>query len=298
MINYIIKENEDSMLLKDIAKKKMMLSSRLFNKLKLNHHIYINNRIAFANDIVKKGDIITINFDYAEDNSIEAQNAQIDILYEDDWYLAVNKPAGIVVHPCSYHPNSTLSNYVKYYLNTNKMIRPINRLDKDTSGIVLFAKNEYAQERFNSIHNSINKFYIAIVDGWFDKDEGKISAPISRKEASIIERKVDFENGQESITLYKVLKNLIINELKCSIVEFQLLTGRTHQIRVHSAYINHPIIGDTLYNKKQSANLMNRQALHSYKLEFKHPITKDSIKIVTKIPDDIKTIIEKEIEES
>ena len=143
----------------------------------------------------------------------------------------------------------------------NKKIRPVNRLDKDTSGLVIFAKNEYIQE------NLINQM-----------------KPISRKEESIIEREVNFEKGQKAITYYKV----IFEEGNLSLVNFKLKTGRTHQIRVHSKYINAPILGDTLYNKE--SNLINRQALHAFKIEFIHPVSKNKMSFETPIPKDIKNI--------
>ncbi len=293
MIKYIVQEKESGQILKFIAKNKLGLSTRLFNKLKLNHHIYINDNIAYSNDRIKTGDIVSIDFDYNEEDNIEPQEASIEVLFEDDWYLAVNKPSGIVVHPCAFHPNGTLANYVKHYLNNNKKIRPVNRLDKDTSGIVIFAKNEFAQEVFNEIHDEVEKKYIAIVEGNFDKDKGIIDEPISRKEGSIIERHVDKVNGQKAITEYKVVKRIKISNIECSEIELTLRTGRTHQIRVHMAYINHPIIGDTLYNSKESSKLLNRQALHAYTLSFKHPIENRNVLIKANIPDDIKQLINK-----
>ncbi len=291
MLTYNVKIEDDGKLLKDVARKNLNLSTRLFNKLKLNHHIFINDRIAFSNDIVNKGDIITVDFNYDEEDEIEPQKGDIEILFEDDWYISVNKPSNMVVHPCSYHPNNTLANFVKYYLKRNKKIRPVNRLDKDTSGIVLFAKNEYAQECFNRMQDKASKKYLAIVDGWVNKKTGIINKPISRKENSLIERKVNEESGQTAITKYKVVDNITFKDKKCTLLEVELKTGRTHQIRVHMAYIGHPIIGDTLYNEKDSSNLLPRQALHAYILSFIHPVYNELITIQVPVPDDMKKII-------
>ena len=277
-LSYTAKVEDNDKLLKNVAKKHLLLSNRFFNKLKLEKHIYINNKEAFANDVIKTGDTITVDLDYDEEDNTIAQKSNLDILYEDDWYIAVNKPSAMVVHPCSYHPDHTLANYIKYYLNNNKKIRPVNRLDNGTSGIVLFAKNEYAQELFKNIKN-VTKEYIAIVEGKLDKKEGTIDAPIARKEGSIIERCVNYDKGQRAITHYKVLEEYK-DRTK---VLVNLETGRTHQIRVHFAYIGHPLVGDSLYNEKYFGKKdISSQELHAYRLEFKHPINGNYVNIICK----------------
>ena len=203
--------------------------------------------------------------------------------------LILNKPASIAVHPSLLHFDNTLSNGVKYYFNSiglKKKIRIVNRLDKDTSGIVIFAKNEYVQENLiqQMKSNTFKKYYIAIVEGLLEKNMFTINAPISRKEGSIIERCVN-KNGAISITQYHVIKKYS----NYSLVYINLLTGRTHQIRVHMSYIKHPILGDTLYGN--SSNLINRQALHACKVNFIHPITNLPITIESNISEDIKNLI-------
>ena len=290
-LSYTVKAEDNGKLLKDVAKRRLLLSNRLFNKLKLEHHIFINNNIAFANDILHKGDVIFVDFNYNEEDDIVPQKKNIKVLYEDDWYIAVEKESGIVVHPCSYHKDNTLANFVKYYLKSNKKIRPVNRLDKGTSGIVLFAKCEYAQERFKELdQESVTKEYIAIVEGKLENKEGTIDAPIARKEGSIIERCVDLKNGQKAITHYIVKKKYKYKDLNIknkiydseddavSQVLVQLETGRTHQIRVHFSYINHPLVGDGLYNEKYKKYKDDtNQILHACKLEFIHPILNKKI---------------------
>ena len=183
------------------------------------------------------------------------------------------------------HYDNSLSNGVKSYfekIGLRKKIRPVNRLDKDTSGIVIFSKNEYIQECLvrQMSNNIFKKKYIAILEGLLEKVSGTINAPIARKKDSIIERCID-ESGDIAISHYKVLQRLST----MTEVEYTLETGRTHQLRVHSAFIGHPIIGDSLYGNESS--LISRQALHSYYVEFIHPITKKEMVIRSELPSDI-----------
>ena len=187
------------------------------------------------------------------------------------------------------HYNDSLSNALKnYYLkyNYNFKIRPINRLDKDTSGIVLFAKYPFIQEQL-SIQMKSNTFikkYMAFVEGIFEPQSGIINLPIVRKNNSIIERTVDISDKtqkSQASTIYKTIKCFD----SYSQVEFQLISGKTHQIRVHSSHLGHPLIGDTLYGKP--SDLISRQALHCYLVEFIHPITKQRIRITSQLPKDM-----------
>lgn len=272
--------------IKEVLRKSLSMSSRLITKIKYNH-LYLNGSHCSVNSTVQPGDIVCVDFNYNEDNSNIVSNPQIklDILYEDELYIIINKPSNMPVHPSMEHYTDSLSNGVKTYFDSihlHKKIRPVNRLDKDTSGIVVFAKNEYAQENFKPIC----KEYIDIINGIFSGN-GIIDLPIGRKNGSIIERCIDYENGDSAITEYEVIKN--ISEYNLSIVKCTLMTGRTHQIRVHLANKLSPILGDTLYGS--TSNLINRQALHSYHLRLIHPINKKVIDIYAPIPEDISNII-------
>lgn len=272
--------------IKEVLRKSLSMSSRLITKIKYNH-LYLNGSHCSVNSTVQPGDIVCVDFNYNEDNSNIVSNPQIklDILYEDELYIIINKPSNMPIHPSMEHYTDSLSNGVKTYFDSihlHKKIRPVNRLDKDTSGIVVFAKNEYAQENFKPIC----KEYIAIINGIFSGN-GIIYLPIGRKNGSIIERCIDYENGDSAITEYEVIKN--ISEYNLSIVKCTLMTGRTHQIRVHLANKLSPILGDTLYGS--TSNLINRQALHSYHLRLIHPINKKVIDIYAPIPEDISNII-------
>ena len=277
-LNYTV-QNEIN--IREVLREHFGISNRLLLKLKKNKKICINNSNNIYLDMaVKENDLIKINLNFEEYNSnIVPTKMDLKILYEDDSLLIIDKPPHMPVHPSLNHYENSLSNGVKYYfdsINLHRLIRPINRLDKDTSGIVMFAKNEYIQSRLT---NYI-KEYIAIVVGRLEGN-GIIDKPIKRKADSIIERCVD-ENGEKAITEYEVLKNFNINGEDLTEVKCILRTGRTHQIRVHMAYINHPILGDTLYGK--GSNLINRQALHAYKVKFIHPITKKEIEVISPIP--------------
>ena len=276
---------------KEVLKAEFSMSDRLLLKLKKLDKIYLNGDVTSVNHPVLENDLIECYLDYEEDNSnIVPTEMSLNIIYEDEAYIVVNKPAGIPVHPSMDHYTDSLSNGIAFYFNQiglKKKIRPVNRLDKDTSGIVIFAKNEYIQECLVRQMKSKEfiKRYIAVVNGNLDNLEGTINAPIARKEGSIIERCVS-ETGDIAITHYKVLKR----KTDFDIVECILETGRTHQIRVHFAYLGHSLLSDTLYGT--SSSLINRQALHAYEVEFTHPLSKKKVKYIATVPEDLNKLME------
>ena len=285
-IIYTVKENNKT--IKQILKEDLFISDRLLIFLRKNKLIYYNNdKLINLNITAKLNNTIKIDLNFEEDNSnVIPIKMDLNIIYEDDALLILNKPAGIPVHPSILHYTNSLSNGVKYYfdsINLKKKIRPVNRLDRNTSGIVIFAKNQYVQECL--IHQmqtkEFKKFYLAVVEGHLEKLEGTIDAPINRKENSIIERCVD-ENGERAVTHYKILKRNF--DRNYDLVECMLETGRTHQIRVHFSYMGHPLIGDTLYGN--ASKYISRQALHAYKVEFVHPISKKLMQFTADVPKD------------
>lgn len=239
-----IKNKEDNYIsVNDVLKLEFKISSRLLLRLIKQKNIFLNNLPCDSRNTIKENDVIIVNMDFEEDNSnIVPFNIDLDIIYEDEWLLVLNKPAGYAIHPSILHYKDSISNGVKFYFDTiglNKKMRPVNRLDKNTSGLVVFAKCEYVQECLSKQMNDKNfkKEYMAIVSGIFDKKQGIINLPIARKENSIIERCIS-ENGQISITNYNVIKEF----QNYSLVNCTLETGRTHQIRVHMAAIGHPLL--------------------------------------------------------
>ena len=204
----------------------------------------------------------------------------------------VNKPPFMVVHPTKSHCDNTVANGVTYYINEKKenvKIRFVNRLDMNTSGLVIVAKNAYAHHALSndmSLDN-VEKVYIAVVKGVVKKDSGTINLPIFRPSEDSIKRVVD-DKGQASITHYEVLERL--ND--ATVLKLRLETGRTHQIRVHLSHIGYGIIGDELYGYVDE-NLINRQALHAYSLKFKQPRTKENLEFKADLPEDMKNLIEK-----
>lgn len=294
-LEYTVKNNK-YLNIKDVLKSYFGISDRLLIKLKKNKKILLNGVPEYVSKQINIGDLIEVNLDFKEtfDNIIPI-NMNLNIIFEDDSLLIINKPAGIPVHPSVLHYNNSLSNGVSYYFSTNninKKIRPVNRLDKDTSGIVIFAKNEYIQECLIKQMKSkeFNKEYYAILEGHLETNNGTINAPISRKEGSIIEREIN-SNGDISITHFELIKNFSVCDKCLSLVRFKLETGRTHQIRVHSKHINHPILGDSLYGN--ASTLISRQSLHSYKISFIHPIKKERLEFEIPLPEDMKLVLEK-----
>ena len=288
-LKYIIENNKSN--INQILQNKLSISSRLLYKLIKSQRILLNGNICDTRNHSNVGDTLIVDFNYDEDNSnIVPTKMDLDIIYEDEWLLIVNKPAGVAIHPSILHYSDSLCNGIRFYFDSiglKKKIRPVNRLDLNTSGLVIFAKCEYIQECLISQMKDhlFKKEYLAICDGIFENKYGTINLPIARKKDSIIERCIS-DDGQPSITHYEVLKEFS----NYSLVRCILETGRTHQIRVHMSAISHPLIGDSLYGSL--SDLIDRQALHCYKLRFVHPITKNFMDFCGEIPLDLKKLEE------
>lgn len=258
--------------------------------------VLVNGTVLKKRETPKVGDEIEVNFLLTPEISLEPQDIPLDILFEDEHVIAVNKPANMVVHPAPGHPNNTFVNALLFHcrnLPTFDSIRPgiVHRLDKDTSGILLAAKTAQAHAKLVEMFSErrIQKTYLAICIGI--PKEGLIDAPIKRHPIQRKEMTICFENGKEAKSLCKVLKK----NQQLSLVEIQLLTGRTHQIRVHLNYLGTPVLGDTVYGRATTNKkfMTSRQLLHAHRLQFAHPISNIPIFLNAPIPKDFSQFDEK-----
>lgn len=275
-------------ILKKILIEEMGVSIRMISDLKKRKAVLVNGEWKKNHDEVKEGDLIRV--DLGTDRSeYEPQEGDIEILYEDHDVIVVNKPPFMVVHPTRNHLEGTLLNYMEGYFRKNgikERVRFINRLDRDTSGLLLIAKNRYCHFQMSKEHQlgEMQKIYLAFVEGKLTQKSGIIDAPMGRREEDNIKREV-FDGGQRAVTRYRVLRE----GKDCSMVELQLETGRTHQIRCHMAHVGHPLLGDELYGGK--TDRISRQALHSSQILFRSPRKEGEILQKAKLPQDMQELL-------
>ncbi len=259
------------------------ISRSKIQKLIKEEKVLVNNKIISSNYKVKLDDEIEIDDDLDFDITVEPKDIPLDIIYEDDYLMIINKDSGMVVHPAPGHYDDTMVNALLFYLNkgNTKNIRPgiVHRLDKDTSGLMIVAKDEKTMELLSDLmsKHEVNRKYLAIVDGVISENSATIDAPIGRDPNDRQKMKVTDVNGKEAITNIKVLERFEKNTL----IECILETGRTHQIRVHMKYINHPVTNDPIYGKGKDEF---GQMLHSYSIELIHPITHKELKFTQEPP--------------
>lgn len=261
----------------------MKLSSSLMNKLKWGDAIQVNGAPQRTNFPVNPGDVITVRLD-EEAPEYPAEDGALTILYEDDYLLAVDKPAGMLIHPSRAKNSGTLANFVYgYYQRTGQKsaFHPLTRLDRDTFGIVLLAKNAYTHTLLQQ--TKVRKTYHALTFGWLAGDSGTIDAPIDRRPLPSLLRFVG-ENGKPSRTNWRVLNR---DEPICKLA-LEPVTGRTHQLRVHCAYVGHPILGDPQYGGEASQDLSQKmglpyQMLCAKRLTLTHPVTGEALHLESKM---------------
>lgn len=283
----------DGLMIKEILFDHYNFSRKSLSKIKNAQGIFLNQEPVYVTRRVSIGDLLQIYSIEETSEEILPQQIPLNIFYEDEDIVVINKPANIVIHPTRNHYLGTIANGLIYYWQSKGEIfrfRPVNRLDKDTSGLFIVAKNQYSHHKLalQIKSNSLKRTYHAIVHGNVQNDSGVIDAPILKDDNHATKRLISFDdsNAKQAITYYRVLERFG----DFTLVELRLATGRTHQIRVHMSYLNHPLVGDDLYGGK-NLNSMERQALHAINLKFHHPITDKLLEFSAPYPDDFRLFI-------
>jgi 23S rRNA pseudouridine1911/1915/1917 synthase len=287
---------EEGTKIREYLKIELGLSTRLIRSASINKKIFVNDQVVKMNRVLTSGEIIKIDLEKDESQDIAPEKMDIDVVYEDEDILVVNKKPFMVVHPTKSYQSGTLANgIINYFVESNQncIVRLVSRLDMNTSGLIIIAKNQFSHGMLSKemTENKVEKRYLAIVHGIMKEKQGTIDLPIYKPEdvENGTKRIVD-ERGQRSITHYKVVEEF--NE--ASLVECKLETGRTHQIRVHLNHLGYPIYGDTLYGLgEEEEDLIQRQSLHAFGLNFKSPRTGEELALRAELPDDMKELIVK-----
>lgn len=266
-------EEQDGLRIDSYLASKMELSRSKIQKLIQEDQVLVNGKTVNRSYCVKMGDIIDVEEDLDYELHVVAEDLPLDIVYEDDDLIVLNKASGMVVHPAPGHYTGTLVNALlyRYKLTSGEASRPgiVHRLDKDTSGLMLVAKNEWTHEKLSEMIASkeVERKYVAIVEGVIKHDTGEIDAPIGRDSNNRQKMAVTDVHGKEAVTHFRVLERFQNH----TYIECKLETGRTHQIRVHMAYIGYPVLNDPLYGRGKCTEF--GQMLHSYSIRFQHPRT-------------------------
>ena len=275
------------------------LSRSYIQKLLKSGQVLVNGQGVKASYIVEEDDRIELEVPEAVEPEIDAEPMDLDILYEDQDLILINKPKGMVVHPAAGHYSHTLVNGLMYHCKDqlsgiNGVMRPgiVHRIDMDTTGVIIACKNDMAHSSIAAQlkEHSITRRYQAIVHGVIAEDEGTVDAPIGRHQTERKKMCINYNNGRNAITHYQVLRRFE----QYTYVECRLETGRTHQIRVHMRHIHHPLVGDPLYGKGNGRmNLdLDRQFLHSWSVQFEHPITGEVVSCRDELPWDLAAALE------
>ncbi len=289
IFQYIISSRHCGMKIFEFLKTQEYSHAVLTHIRKTKGGILLNGIPVFSSVRVKENDLLTITLtDPASSEQIVPVSLPIHIIYEDEDLLVLNKEADQPIHPSVHNYDNTLANGLVWYFAQKGepfVYRCINRLDRDTTGLLIVAKNMLSAAILSEMgkHRQLSREYLALAQGKVP-EEGIIDAPIARADSSVIARCIDFQNGESAVTHFKRLS--FRDDLDLSLVSLKLETGRTHQIRVHMKYIGHPLIGDFLYHP--DFRLIGRQALHSYKLSFLHPISKIPLSFIAPLPEDMK----------
>lgn len=291
--SYIVTEEDRGATVRQIMKKRLGFSGRLIAKFKRGLGSVTRNGVRVRNFAeVIPGDVLDITM--PEDVShFEPEDIPVEVIYEDADLILVNKQPGVTVHPTKTHASGTLANgLMKRMLDTGDSykIRFVNRLDMDTSGVLIVARNSHCQDAISRMmkHDQVEKYYYAIVHGIMENDRGTVDAPLGRSGTDPVRRAV-IEDGYPSVTHYQVLDRF---DSGFSYLKLRLETGRTHQIRVHLAWLGHPIAGDSLYGREEP-ELISRQALHAGEIVFRHPASGEMLRAEAPLPEDFQQLLDR-----
>jgi len=275
-----------------VLKERYSMSRSLLRRIKREGSTFLNGDPVFLNERLKEGDTLIVEMDIGRQSQIDPEDITPDIIYEDDSLLVLNKPPGMLVHPVRRERSGTLANAIMgHWQKSGKahgVFRPVFRIDRDTSGLVVVSGNHLAHLSLaRQIQDkTMERIYIAVVGGLVSSQQGIIDLPIARKPGSIVEREVS-PLGSQAVTHYRVIKRL--PQINASVLEVKLETGRTHQIRVHMSHWGHPLLGDSLYGGRGGS--IARQALHSYRAAFSHPLTGARMDLYCPLPQDMKELV-------
>ena len=291
-------EHEDQRIDRYLTEMLPEQSRSFFQKLIRDGFVIVNHIIVKVNYRLKTGDVIEIDIPDAVPTEIVPENIPLDILYEDDDLLIVNKPKGMVVHPAVGHSTGTLVNAIMYHCQGNLSgingeIRPgiVHRIDKDTTGSLIICKNDEAHRNIAEQikEHSVTRRYVGVVAGTFSEESGTVEGAIGRHPNDRKRMTINEKNGKPAVTHYRVIQTL----KGASFMEFELETGRTHQIRVHMASISHPLLGDTVYGNSKNPYKLQGQALHARTIGFIHPTTGEYIEVSAPIPEYMTELVRK-----
>lgn len=291
VIDYIIDEADDGLRIEQYLRRKGYSGQNLAEIKRMPKSVLVNGEHYYMKQELNTGDHLSIHICETKcSEKIPPIQIPLDIVYEDEDIIVINKPAGMPIHPSLNNYTNSMANALAwYYQEQGKpfIFRCCNRLDRDTSGLTVVAKHLVSGNILSDMvrRRDIHREYLAIVRGHVSPEDGTINAPLARKPGTIIERTVDWEQGETAITHYR----LIEERNGHSLVSLRLETGRTHQIRIHMKYLGYPLIGDYLYNPDME--YIGRQALHSHRLSFTHPITGEPMEFTAPLPKDMEKVL-------
>lgn len=291
-IDYIIDEDSAGLRVEQFLRRKRYSGQNLSEIKRMPKSILVNGVHYYMRQELSKGDHLQVRIcETKNSEKIPPTNLPLDIIYEDEDLLVLNKPAGMPIHPSLNNYTNSIANALAYYFQSQGkpfIFRCCNRLDRDTSGLTIVSKHLVSGSILSDMtkYREVHREYLAIARGSVTPSEGTIQAPLGRKEGTIIERTVNWEHGEDAVTHYKVVKEANGH----SLVSLRLETGRTHQIRIHMKYLGYPLIGDYLYNPDME--YMTRQALHSHHMEFTHPITGEHMSFTAPLPEDMARVMQ------